>query len=73
MPADAAAPPEAPPEEAAEEAAEDLTPEAPVESEELACEEICEGGPGREMMCPDPQLGHENCCWLMGDPHPCCP
>lgn len=69
VPADAAASPDTP----QEEGAEDLTPDAPVESEALACEEICEGGPGRDMVCPDPQLGFENCCWLMGDPHPCCP
>ena len=52
------------------ESPESETPET--EEGELACEEICEGGSGRERVCPDPQVGFDNCCWLMSDPHPCC-
>ena len=64
-----------PDEERTEEASpEETVPEAPFEiNEELACEDVCSGGSGREMICPDPDIGAENCCWLMSNPHPCCP
>ena len=59
-------------EDAGEETREAPTPEAETEEGELACEEICEGGEGRERVCPDPEVGFDNCCWLMSNPHPCC-
>ena len=36
------------------------------------CDEICDGPKGRERVCPDPMIGADNCCWLMGELHPCC-
>ena len=44
--------------------------------EEIDCAKVCDmpnGEESREMVCPDPQLGIENCCWLMSIPHECCP
>ena len=43
-----------------------------IDEGELACEEICDGPPGRGRNCPDPELDLQNCCWLMANPHPCC-
>ena len=37
------------------------------------CDAVCSGGPDRDMVCPDPDQGIENCCWLMATPHECCP
>lgn len=36
------------------------------------CDEICTGPVGRDRVCPDPESGLENCCWLMARLHPCC-
>ena len=37
------------------------------------CDEVCDGGEGRERICPDPsQNDIENCCWLMLKRHECC-
>ena len=46
--------------------------EPDIDEGELACEEICDGPPGRGRNCPDPELDLQNCCWLMSNPHPCC-
>jgi hypothetical protein len=51
---------------------EETPAENPTDEVELACDEICDGGEGRERICPDPANGGDNCCWLMFDPHPCC-
>ena len=49
------------------------TPEEPrpTKTQQLNCEELCEGT-GRGAICPDPQTGATNCCWLMAQLHPCC-
>ena len=51
---------------------EETPSEKPSDEAALACDEICDGGEGRERICPDPVNGGDNCCWLMLDPHPCC-
>ena len=37
------------------------------------CSEVCSNMEGSEVICPDPATGGTNCCWLMSEPHPCCP
>jgi hypothetical protein len=34
---------------------------------------VCSNMEGSEVICPDPATGGTNCCWLMSEPHPCCP
>ena len=44
--------------------------------EAIDCAKVCDMPDGertREMICPDPDLGADNCCWLMSNPHECCP
>jgi hypothetical protein len=44
------------------------------EKPKLDCEAICDvANEGRSSICPDSTIGGQNCCWLMLDPHECCP
>ncbi len=37
------------------------------------CRSVCTGLGDDNAVCPDPNTGAENCCWLMTQRHPCCP
>ena len=37
----------------------------------IDCKKVCHGE-GSDMICPDPEIKAENCCWLMSVQHVCC-